>query len=77
MSDNLFQKLEEKMMVLLSEVEDLRKEVQFLKQENAAMKYEKENQMRKLQDLVSLLDTVALPEQILPPIAKPVLVQGG
>ncbi len=35
LTENLLYKLEEKMMTLLSEVEDLRKEVQGLNQENS------------------------------------------
>ena len=58
MTENLLQKLEEKMMLLLSEVEDLRKEVQRLNQENASLKVEKESHTRKLQDLLSLLDSI-------------------
>jgi regulator of replication initiation timing len=58
MTENLLHKLEEKMMQLLSEVEDLRKEVQHLNHENAALKGERENHARKLQDLISLLDAV-------------------
>lgn len=59
MTENLLEKLEEKMMMLLSEVEDLRKDVSRLNQENHALKSEKENSGRKLQDLISLLDSVS------------------
>ena len=58
MTEALLQKLEEKMMTLLSEVEDLRKEVQRLSLENSSLKIERENHSGKLQDLISLLDTV-------------------
>lgn len=65
MTENLLQKLEEKMMLLLSEVEDLRKEIRYLNHDNSVLKMEKEkylmersNQERKLQDLISLFDTV-------------------
>lgn len=65
MTENLLQKLEEKMMLLLSEVEDLRKEIRYLNHDNSVLKMEKEkyltekaNHERKLQDLISLFDTV-------------------
>lgn len=65
MTENLLQKLEEKMMVLLSEVEDLRKEVRRLNDENSALKVDRENQRaatnshtEKLRGLIELLDTV-------------------
>ena len=81
MTENLLQKLEEKTMSVLGEVEELRKEVQHLQHENAALRNEKENNTRKLHDLISLLDTVAVNEA--PVIynanlsaVKPVLVQG-
>lgn len=57
-TENLLQKLEEKMMVLLSEIEDLRKEVQHLNHENSTLKVERDSNMRKLQDLLSLLESV-------------------
>ncbi len=58
MTENLLQKLEEKMMTLLSEVEDLRKEVNRLNMEGDSLKMERENHGRKLQELIGLLDTV-------------------
>lgn len=65
MTEQLLQKLEERMMLLLSEIEDLRKTVDkfhqenlVLKQENAGMKFDRENHSRKLEDLLSLLDTL-------------------
>jgi len=58
MTEALLQKLEEKMMLLLSEVEDLRKDVQHFKAENTALKFERENHARKLHDMLSLLDAV-------------------
>jgi regulator of replication initiation timing len=80
MTETLFQKLEEKMMIILSEVETLRKEIQELHQENAALKFEKENNTHKLQSLISLLDTMNLVDTSLQntnvQIGKPMLVQG-
>lgn len=56
MTENLLQKLEEKMMMLLAEVEDLRKEIQQLHHENATIRAEREAHTKKLHDLLSLLD---------------------
>jgi regulator of replication initiation timing len=58
MTDNFLQKLEEKVMVLLTELEVLRKEHSQLKQENALLKAEKHNHAKKLQGLISLLDSL-------------------
>ena len=79
MTENLLLKLEEKTMILLSEVEDLRKQVQFISQENTALKMEKESNSRKLQDLIGLLDTVQVSDSAGfagAQVAKPMLVQG-
>lgn len=80
MTENLLLKLEEKTMILLSEVEDLRKQVQFISQENTALKMEKETHSRKLQDLIGLLDTVQVSDNAgfasSAQVAKPMLVQG-
>lgn len=58
MTDNFLQKLEEKVMVLLTELESLRKELNQLRHENASLKAEKANHTKKLQGLVSLLDSL-------------------
>lgn len=58
MTESLLQKLEEKMVMLISEVEDLRREIQHLNHENSTLRAERENHARKLQDLIALLDTV-------------------
>jgi regulator of replication initiation timing len=58
MTDNFLHKLEEKVMVLLTELEVLRKDVGLLKQENAHLKAEKQNHAKKLQGLISLLDSL-------------------
>lgn len=58
MTDNLLQKLEEKMMTLLAELENFRKETARLKQENQNLKTEYSNHIKKLQNLVSLLDSI-------------------
>ena len=58
MTDNFLQRLEEKVMVLLTELETLRKEQHQLRNENANLKAEKANHAKKLQSLVSLLDSL-------------------
>lgn len=65
MAEALFQKLEEKMMIVLTEIEDLRKENQLLRHENSLLKVEKQNreveklnQEKKLETMISLLDAV-------------------
>jgi regulator of replication initiation timing len=79
MSETLLQKLEEKMMMVLSEVEISRKEITRLQQENTALKAERENNSQKLHGLISLLDTMNLVDNAMQnvgaPVGKPVLVQ--
>ena len=58
MTENLLQHVEEKVMHLVMELENLRKEIGQLRQENAAMKMEKNNYAQKMQGLISLLDTI-------------------
>lgn len=58
MTENLLQKLEEKVMQLLAELEGMRKEMQRVNQENAAFKMERENHGKKLQDLIEMLDSL-------------------
>ena len=58
MTENLLTKLEERMMQLLTEVEDLRRAVTQLTTENNTLRTEKDSHSRKLQDLIGLLDTV-------------------
>ena len=62
MTENLLQKLEEKAMLLLSELEMLRNETQQLKKENTLLKLERESSIRKLQELISALDTLSFNE---------------
>lgn len=89
MTENLLQKLEEKTLALLAEVERsrkevqeverLRKEVQQLRHENALLNRERQNSLERLEAFLSLLNTIyiedSIPNTTLPP-AKPVLVQG-
>lgn len=65
MTDNLLMKVEEKVMTLVTELENARKEIQHVRselnharQENSNLKSEKISYLEKLQDLVSLLDAV-------------------
>jgi regulator of replication initiation timing len=59
MTENLLQKLEEKTMNILTEVEKLRSEIKQLKHENFSLRSEKETNTRKLQDLMGLLDATS------------------
>lgn len=82
MPDNLLQKLEEKMMMVISEVEELRKENQRLNHENVMLKSDRENHSKKLHELIALLDAAANLTDTIPHIGanlaaqKPVLIQG-
>lgn len=58
MTDELLKKLEEKMMTLLAELENMRRETHRLRQENQDLKMEYGDHVKKLQGLVSLLDSL-------------------
>lgn len=58
LTENLLIKLEEKLMQLLTESEDMRHEIRRLQEENSALITERQAHTSKLQDLVSLLDSV-------------------
>lgn len=80
-TENLLQKLEERMMLLVSELENLRQGNMQLNHELSMLKSERENNSKTLNELISLLDSVGSTEAALanPPIsalAKPMLVQG-
>lgn len=77
MTENLLQKLEEKMMTLLSEVEDLRNEVARLNHENTTLKFERETHAEKLRGLISLIETINPADNVTALHAhnKPILVQ--
>lgn len=97
MTENLLQKLEEKMMSLLTDIEESRKQIQRLQHENNNLRVEvdnqrseRERQARKLQDLISILDTVSdsdtdsssssagsITSNAILSSVKPVLVQQG
>jgi hypothetical protein len=88
MTENLLQKLEEKMMMIVSELEDSRKEIQRLNevvertsQENTFLKIKYENDAKKVHELILLLDTLNSNDTLMSNPAtmqavKPVLVQG-
>lgn len=58
MNEQLLQKLEEKMLLLLDQVETLRLEVQRLQQENHGLKNASDVHTKKVQDLIALLETI-------------------
>lgn len=81
MTETLLQKLEEQMMLLLTEYEDLRKENNRITQENLMLKTKQDQYSGKLTDLISLLDTTInasdamMMGNVAMPAMKPVLVQ--
>jgi regulator of replication initiation timing len=80
MTESLLEKLEEKMMLLLAELEDAHKEIHHLVQENDQLKQEKERNSKKLADILSLLEsTHAVDDRVSHHLAhvsaKPMLVQ--
>ncbi len=64
MTESLFQKLEEKVVTMISEVEQLRKELVRVSQENTALLAEKANQAQKLQGLVALIETLDVTSEV-------------
>lgn len=81
MTETLISKLEEKLMLILTELEKLRTEAFGLKQENTALRIEREKVEERLKSLMTLFDAVDTVETF-SPIAntsmgsKPVLIQG-
>jgi regulator of replication initiation timing len=95
MSDNLLQKLEEKlqkldekMMMLLAEIEESHHKIQELvlankqlNDENASMKIQRELHAERLAGLISTLDQITETDKMIAnspviPAMKPVLIQG-
>ncbi len=86
MAENLLQKLEEKIMTLLTEVESSRKkidhsekEIDRLRQENAILVEERTNCAKRIDSLMMLVDSIdKIETQMAPTLmnVKPVLVQG-
>jgi hypothetical protein len=58
MTESLIQIIEDKVLLLLAEITNLRQEVSVLKGENMELKSQSHNQVGKLQELVSLLDVL-------------------
>ncbi len=58
MTDHSLQKLEEKIMALLTRLDGLRAEVSQLKTENAVFKMEKIDYAKRLHELIALLDSI-------------------
>jgi len=58
MNDNFLQKLEGKVMTLITELEAIRKELNLARQENTYLKAERVETTKKLQNLISLLDSL-------------------
>jgi len=75
MTENLLQKLEEKMMLLLTEVEDSRREIQRLTHKNLLLEAQQDKYAEKISDLISILDTIPTDTATTVPALKPVLVQ--
>lgn len=61
MTNVLLQKLEEKIMALVTELDSTRLELARVKQENSQMKTEYSDHTKKLQDLMALLDAFEAP----------------
>lgn len=57
MTDHFLQKLEEKVMTVLAELKELRSEINRLKKENTRLTAERNNDIKRLQELVALLDS--------------------
>jgi regulator of replication initiation timing len=64
MTDELLQKIESKMMVLLAELEESRDRLVQLSEENTHLKNEKSAYTKKLHSLLSLFDVIEKEESI-------------
>jgi hypothetical protein len=56
MTETLLKQIEDKVLLLLSEITNLRQEVAHLRQENQTLKAEQGTHTDKLEELISLLD---------------------
>ena len=56
MTETLLQKIEDKVLLLLAEITNLRQQVTQYKQENTALKAEQGNYKGKLEELLSVLE---------------------
>ncbi|OGT42458.1 MAG: hypothetical protein A3F42_00550 [Gammaproteobacteria bacterium RIFCSPHIGHO2_12_FULL_37_34] len=80
MTENLFRELEEKMMTVLAKLENVQKENHRLQHENGMLKNERESNVKRIHEFISLLDSIHVSEATLLNVnvatVKPVLVQG-
>jgi regulator of replication initiation timing len=88
MTDNLLQileeklqKLDEKMMLLLTEIEDSHGEIQRLTEENSLMKIERQKHAELLEKLIGKLEMISSADSMIsnaltPAAMKPALAQG-
>jgi regulator of replication initiation timing len=58
MTETLIQKIEDKVLLLLAEITNLRQEVNQLRSENTSLRAEQSDHAEKLRELVSLLDVL-------------------
>jgi regulator of replication initiation timing len=58
MADNLLQKIEERVLALLNELEGMRSEIIKLRSENAILRDDHGTHVEKLQGLITLLDVL-------------------
>ena len=64
MTENLLQKVEDKIHLLIAEVATMRQELLFLKHENASLRKEQGGHAQKLQHLISLLNVLGTEETV-------------
>lgn len=60
MTENLVQQLEEKLRLLVTELQNTRQELNRVQQENSAFLADKNHHAKKIEGLISLLDTLNL-----------------
>lgn len=60
MTENLLQKLEDKITLLITEMEALRDEIKYLRYKKSSLQLEKSNSSKRLQGLISMLNAADL-----------------